>query len=119
MITKLKGYQVIVVGTNLAGNHAGEAAKQAKEDFGLQEGVAEGMSGQTYAFPTLTKDFKQRDHHDLKNSVKNFWHCAIEHPEVEFLMTPVGTGIAGYDTHYMKSLFQDMPKNVVLPPEWT
>lgn len=113
MITELKDNQVFVFGSNLAGKHFGGAARQAEEQFGAEMGIGEGLTGQCYAFPTLTKEFKQRDHIALQVSVDKLRNCAIDNPEKEFLLTKVGTGIAGYNESYIDTLFQNLPKNII------
>lgn len=118
MINELKENQVFVFGSNLAGKHIGGGAKQALEKFGAIEGQSEGLQGQSYAFPTLTKEFQQRHHLDLKESIRKLFHVAVEHDDKEFLLTKVGCGIAGYSEAYMKGMFRDMPKNVTLPEDW-
>jgi hypothetical protein len=115
MITFLKKNQIIVVGTNLNGFHGAGAAKQAKDKFGLKERYREGICGQTYAFPTLGFDMDKRSKESLKTSVDKFFMCAQQNKDKEFLMTAVGTGIAGFTLHYMESLFKNPPANVVLP----
>jgi|CZKZ01.1.fsa_nt_gi hypothetical protein len=117
MITSLKDNQFIVVGTNLAGQHGAGAAYQAYLNFGLEYGIGEGLSGQTYAFPTLERDMHQRGWKGLEAARDRFYSIARALPEKEFLMTPVGTGIAGYEPEYMKQLFINPPANVVLP-DW-
>lgn len=119
MITSLKPNEVFVFGSNLAGIHAGGAARQAKEQFAAKDGVGEGITGQCYAFPTLDEDFQKRSWVNLRFTTDTFFEYAVAHSDKKFLMTPVGTGIAGYDVDYMKSLFQNPPTNVVLPEEWT
>lgn len=74
-ITKLKENQIFVFGSNLNGNHAGGAARLAKDSFGAQDGVGEGMTGQSYAFPTLDTNMKKVSKKALearwKNKTKN------------------------------------------------
>lgn len=115
MITELKGNQFFVFGSNFAGEHHGGAAKQAYEKFGAEWGIGEGLSGRTYAFPTLERDMNKRGRRGLEKSRDRFFATARALPEKEFLMTPVGTGIAGYSHEEMKSLFENPPLNVVLP----
>ena len=117
MITKLKKNEVFVFGSNLNGNHAGGAAAQALK-WGAEMGVGEGHTGKCYAFPTLDKKMKKVSQTALKKSVKRFFTYAKEHPELTFLLTPVGTGIAGFTNEEIAPLFSDAPQNVVLPEEW-
>ena len=120
MITSLKENQIFVFGSNLAGKHIGGAAKQAKEQFGAIEGVAVGLMGQSYAFPTLDEKFEKLSFEQLQESLKRLYFTCEYYPEKEFLLTKVGCGIAGYPEHFMKSLFQNFshPKNLILPEDW-
>lgn len=118
MITKLGQEQVFVFGSNEAGIHGAGAARQAYEQFGACMGVGEGPTGQCYAFPTLDKNFKKRSIKDLQHSVRRFFAYARITPEKTFLLTPVGTGLAGYGIEEMKKLFKNAPKNVVKPKEF-
>ncbi len=118
MITKLNPNEIFVFGSNLAGNHAGGAAKQAKEQFGAEEGIGEGLTGRCYAFPTLNADFSKRSERQLCDSARKLSNCANDNPNKVFLLTKVGCGIAGFSEDYMKSLFTGMPNNVVKPKEW-
>lgn len=118
MINNLEQNQIIVVGTNLAGKHLGGAARQAHNDFGLVWGVGEGLYGKTYAFPTLTEDFGKRAIASLQESVRKLYQCCNDNQDKQFLLTPVGTGIAGYAVNEMKALFTNPPTNLVLPEEF-
>lgn len=52
-ITHLGKDEVFVFGSNLAGNHAGGAARIAHEKFGAVMGRGVGLQGQSYAIPTM------------------------------------------------------------------
>jgi hypothetical protein len=39
---------------------------------------------------------------------------AEQHPELTFLLTPVGCGIAGYTVEEVAPLFASVPENVVI-----
>ena len=52
-ILELKGNEIFVFGSNLAGAHAGGAARLAYERFGAVWGEGVGLHGQTYAIPTM------------------------------------------------------------------
>lgn len=115
-ITALADDQVFVFGSNLNGNHAGGAAKLAKEKFGAEEGVSEGLTGNSYAFPTLGKDMRKRIYQDLSVSAELLKETARENPDKVFLLTKVGCGIAGYEESYMKKFFEkNMPENIICP----
>ncbi len=112
MITQLRESQIIVVGTNLEGNHGAGAARQAHEQFGLTWGIGVGLSGQSYGIPTI------RGFQTLHCYVNQFLDFAEHYPEYEFLLTPIGTGIAGYTEEQIKPLFNNSPDNVVKPEGW-
>lgn len=117
-ISMLGPKEVFVFGSNLAGRHGAGAALQARYDFGAVYGVGEGLTGQCYAFPTLDAKFQRRTDEELQRARDQFYGVARALPEWRFLMTPVGTGLAGYPEEKMIRLFLNPPSNVVLPPEW-
>jgi hypothetical protein len=118
MITDLQPHERFVFGSNLGGHHYGGAAAQAYSDFGAQWGVAEGITGSSYAFPTLDAELKQMPMHRLKVARDKLYGTAIAHPELTFLLTKVGCGIAGYSEDEMRELFSDAPTNVRKPEGW-
>lgn len=118
MIVALKPNQVFVFGSNMAGNHAGGAARQAWLSFQAEQGIAEGPTGKCYAFPTLTEDFQRVSNTQLKASRLKFYKYAEAHPELEFLLTKVGCGIAGFSEATMKRLFKNAPANIRKPEGW-
>lgn len=118
MINELKPNQIFVFGSNLAGKHYGGAAKQAYEQFGAVMGIGKGVMGQTYAFPTLDKEFKQLSRNKIRRQVHFLFVFCDENPDKEFLLTKVGCGIAGIDESFMRSMFKNPRKNMVLPEDW-
>lgn len=118
MITELKANEIFVFGSNMLGSHAGGAALQAKTDFGAKEGIAEGLTGRCYAFPTLEREMTKRGINALERSRDRLYETALALPEKRFLLTKVGCGIAGYPEEEMKELFQHAPKNIIKPEDW-
>lgn len=118
MITELKENEVLVFGSNLRGEHLGGAARQAFEEFGATWDIGEGLSGQSYAFPTLDENMQRFGDGKLHCILHAFYRCVRAHPELTFLLTKVGCGIAGYDELIMKKLFNDAPRNVRKPEGW-
>lgn len=114
-ITSLEPGQIFVFGSNLAGRHGVGAALDAKKLFGAVNGVGVGAQGQSYAIPT-------KDHHlrvlpltGIQKHVTEFLAYVRLHPELEFLVTPIGTGLAGYDVKQIRPLFgESLPANVKL-----
>ena len=112
MISELGPDEVFVFGSNADGWHAGGAARTALERFGAVWGEGHGHHGRSYAIDTMSGLGV------LAEEVAAFVDYARAHPELRFLLTPVGTGIAGYAPEKVAPLFVDAPDNVVLPPEF-
>lgn len=104
--------EIIVVGSNKDGLHGGGAAAYAHRYFGLVWGCGEGLSGQTYALPTMEgiKSFRM--------AIERFKEFARNHTNIKFYLTRVGCGIAGYRDNQISPLFKDSPSNVVKPENW-
>lgn len=121
-ITEISETEVFVFGSNENGNHAGGAAKQAVEEFGAIEGVAEGLQGKSYAIPTLTKSMEKRTLEQISESVKQFYEFAEENAHLDFIVTKIGCGIAGFKVEEIARIFKAIdfiPFNVTLPMEFT
>lgn len=109
---------VFVFGSNLAGRHGKGAAEYARNVFGARMGVGEGPTGSAYALPTKDERIKTRKLAEIAVSAARFIDYAKAHPEIDFRMTPVGCGLAGYAHTHIAPLFLDAPANVLMPPEW-
>ncbi len=110
-IASLGENEIFVFGSNIQGSHGGGAAWYAHKNFGAEWGVGEGLTGRTYALPTMEGPTL------LKHAVDNFVACAKQHPELTFLVTAVGCGIAGYRPNEVAPLFREATslENVFLP----
>ncbi len=111
-ITDLKGDEVFVFGSNLAGMHGGGAAYIAFKQFGAVMGCGVGLRGQSYAIPTM-----QGGVETIKPYVDDFIAFAKEHPELFFYVTRIGCGIAGFRDKEIAPLFKEAHglENVCLP----
>lgn len=111
-ITELKDDEVFVFGSNLAGMHGGGAAWVAFRQFGAVMGCGVGLRGQSYAIPTM-----QGGVETIKPYVDDFIAFAAAHPELFFLVTRIGCGIAGFRDREIAPLFADAAgfPNVCLP----
>ena len=108
-IEELDEGEIFVFGSNGFGAHNGGAAAMAVAKFGAIYGQAEGLQGQSYAINTMD-GFEV-----MAEQVARFIEFAREHPELTFLVTEIGCGIAGYSPEEVAPLFKDAPENVVLP----
>lgn len=118
IITSLRFNEVFVFGSNLAGRHGAGAARQAHMQFGAKLGCGEGMTGQSYAFPTLNQALGKLPHSRLEEARDNLYWTCRQHADKRFLLTKVGCGLAGYNEDYMRLLFQNPPENLILPTDW-
>ena len=99
-IRTLKPNEIFVFGSNLQGAHAGGAARIALDHFGAIMGQGVGLQGQSYAIPTM-----QGGVNTILPYVEEFIHFAMEHPEMTFLVTRIGCGIAGFTPKEIAPLF--------------
>ena len=111
-IDKLTEGEIFVFGSNLAGQHMGGAARAAYDKFGAIWGQGVGLQGQSYAIPTM-----QGGVDTIKPYVDDFIEFARTHPEMRFLVTRIGCGIAGFKDAEIAPLFKDaIPiRNIFLP----
>lgn len=100
-IEELKDNQIFVFGSNLAGRHEAGAAKYAFDNFGAVWGQGVGLQGRSYAIPTM-----QGPVDSIKPYVDDFLDFARDHPEMEFLVTRIGCGIAGFTDEQIAPLFR-------------
>lgn len=114
MITSLKPNQVFVFGSNLAGRHGKGAALWAKR-FGAKNGQGLGRCKQTYAIPTKDRNIQTLPLRQIHGFVAEFIRHAIESENDEFLVTEIGCGLAGYSPRDIAPMFDECPRNVVLP----
>ncbi|MBR2064482.1 MAG: ADP-ribosylglycohydrolase family protein [Bacteroidales bacterium] len=111
-IDSLAPRQIFVFGSNEYGHHHGGAARAAYEKFGAVWGKGVGLSGRTYAIPTM-----QGGVETIRPYVDEFIDYARNRPELTYLVTRIGCGIAGFKDEEIAPLFigaLDLP-NVHLP----
>lgn len=114
-IIRLEPNEIFVFGSNLAGAHGGGAARIALDCFGAVWGQGVGLQGQSYAIPTM-----QGGVETIKPYVDEFIGFARQHPELKFLVTRIGCGIAGFRDEEIAPLFTAAieMENVILPKEF-
>jgi hypothetical protein len=109
---------IFVFGSNLGGKHLGGAARYAADNFGAEMGVGEGRTGQSYALPTMDAGFGVLSLGDIRDRIDDFKDYARDNPNLEFYVTRVGCGIAGYSDSQMAVLFVGSPSNCFFDPQW-
>lgn len=111
-ITELKPDEIFVFGSNLEGLHGGGAAYLAYRKWGAIWGQGIGLQGQTYGIPTM-----HGGPDAIRPYVDEFIKFAQVHPELKFLVTEIGCGIAGFTPEEIAPLFTEaIPiENIYLP----
>lgn len=107
-----------VFGSNLAGRHGRGAARDARLYFGAINGHGEGHQGQSYALPTKDHNLKTLPLREIKKHALQFLQHADRTPEIQYMLTRIGCGLAGFDDSEIAPLFANVPKNVWLPRSW-
>jgi len=116
---------IFVFGSNLKGIHGSGAAKVARFQFKAELGVGKGLTGQTYAFPTVSQPGAQYrlSHEDLEKEMIDFFKCVIENKDKVFYLTKIGCGLAGIPISEMREIFQKhyderFDTNLIYPKEF-
>ena len=111
-ISDLEENEIFVFGSNLEGSHGGGAAKTAHEKFGALWGKGAGLQGQSYGIPTMHGGVE-----DIQPYVDELIDFALANPGLQFLVTRVGCGIAGFHDSEIAPLFYRAAtvQNIYLP----
>lgn len=109
---------IFVFGSNLAGRHGKGAALFAFQHHGAKYGVGEGPTGNAYAIPTKNVVLQPLALDIIDYHVGVFLFYARQHPELQFEVTRIGCGLAGYSDHQIAPMFAEAPANCVLPKGW-
>lgn len=117
-ITHIAPNEIFVFGSNEAGRHGAGAARQAFLFFGAKWRVGRGRTGQCYAIPTKDRGVQTLPLEAIAFNVAEFLAYARQHPELTFLVTAIGTGLAGYSPKQIAPMFAGAPANVRLPAKF-
>ena len=110
--------KIFVFGSNQGGRHGKGAALTARQSYGAVYGVGYGRTGNAYAIPTKGVDLRPLRLQDIELYVCGFLRYARAHPELEFQVTRVGCGLAGYKDSDIAPLFRGAPENCEMPEGW-
>ncbi len=106
---------IFVFGSNLAGRHGAGAALEARRHHGAILGQGVGRQGNSYAIPTKDIKLQPLPLYTIRRHALRFLDYARKHPELEFKLTAVGTGLAGYMVEQIAPMFKGAPANVIQP----
>jgi hypothetical protein len=109
---------IFVFGSNLAGRHGKGAALEARQKHGAIYGQGRGLQGNSYAIPTKDYELHILPLGNIEPFVAEFCLFALNHPEMEFNVTRIGCGLAGYTDKDIAPMFKDAPENCKLPEGW-
>lgn len=109
---------IFVFGSNLAGRHGAGAALDAVRYWGATPGVGVGLQGQSYALPTKDEYLITLPRYKIEHYISEFVALAEDATDIDFQVTRVGCGLAGYRDEQIAPLFNGAPENCHLPLGW-
>jgi hypothetical protein len=107
------GSHIFVFGSNLGGRHGKGAALEAKNHWGAVCGVGSGSRGQSYAIPTKDRRLRTLPLRLIGGYIDMFCLYASYYPELTFLVTAVGCGLAGFAIEDILPFWKNAPPNCV------
>lgn len=112
--------RIFVFGSNREGRHGRGAAEVARKVYGALLGQPRGLQGNAYAIVTkeLRPDHPKVTIGEIKTEVDEFLAFAAGLPSYEFVVTPIGCGLAGFSPEQIAPLFVGATPNVHLPQEF-
>jgi hypothetical protein len=112
--------EIFVFGSNMQGIHGKGAAKAALENWGAKMGQGFGLQGNSYAIPTKETPYKPMGLLEINTYVAEFILHTQNHPDNHYLVTPIGTGLAGHSACDIAPMFWLVAhaSNVKLPAEF-
>lgn len=109
---------IFVFGSNLAGRHGRGAALYARLYHGARNGFGNGYQGNSYAIPTKDYNIQTLPLESIGVYVTHFLDFARVYPQLEFEVTRIGCGLAGYQETDIAPMFKGAPPNCHLPEGW-
>ena len=119
-IKKLEQGHIFVFGSNLSGRHGKGAAKTAL-GWGAKWGQAAGLQGRTYGIPTKDASIRRTlTVTEIEPFVDEFIEFAKNNPNLIFLVTEIGCGLAGHKQKDIAPLFVNAVdvENIYLPSKF-
>ena len=119
-IKKLEQGHIFVFGSNLSGRHGKGAAKTAL-GWGAKWGQGSGLQGRTYGIPTKDASIRRTlTVIEIKPFVDEFIEFSKNNPDLTFLVTEIGCGLAGHKQKDIAPLFINAVdvENIHLPEKF-
>jgi len=109
---------VLVFGSNEAGIHGAGAAKEAYQKHGARWGFSYGHMGESFAIPTKDLDIQTLPIERVQQYVQGFLAYAKGHPKLNFKVTRIGCGLAGFSDEDIAPLFVGGQANIYYDGAW-
>ena len=109
---------IFTFGSNLAGIHGAGAARYAIRHCGAVWGKGYGHYGNSFAIPTKDENIMQMDLLDIKVYVDSFLEYAKNNSDIDFKVTQIGCGLAGYKPKHIAPMFFGAPSNCYFDTAW-
>lgn len=107
--------KIFVFGSNEFGVHGAGAAAYALRFKGAVWGQGVGLQGESYALPTKDFEINTLDIKIVGDYVADFIGFAKDNPGMDFEVTAIGCGLAGFTPKQIAPFFKEAPDNCVLP----
>jgi hypothetical protein len=119
-IKDLEANEVFVFGSNESGIHGAGAARLAYDRFGARIGQGFGLIGQSFALPTKDWSVMTLELDIIEFYINRFEEYVRTNSHLNFMITRIGCGLAGYDAEDIAPLFKNFIEleNVYLPEDF-
>lgn len=109
---------VFCFGSNEAGIHGAGAAAYAYKKEGARWGEGYGRYGNSFAIPTKNRQLQTLSLSWIRGYVEGFKAYAAGQSDLEFKVTQIGCGLAGYEPKDIAPMFADAPMNCTFDEKW-
>ena len=109
---------IFVFGSNLRGVHGAGAAYHALKNEGAVPGQGVGHYGNSYAIPTKDFRIETLPLKSIEYYVDGFILYARYNQHLQFKVTRIGCGLAGYTNEDIAPMFANAPENCHFDMEW-
>lgn len=110
--------QCFVFGSNTAGVHGAGAAQYAYNKKGARYGHGYGLSGESWAIPTKDDNIQSLPLDLINCFVAGFLAFATVKRKMNFMVTRIGCGLAGYTDAEIAPMFKGAPTNCMFDEAW-
>ena len=104
--------KIFVFGSNEAGRHGKGAALWALRNRNAHYGQGYGLQGQSFAIPTKDHNLDPLPLEVIKRYTEAFLRVAEVNSHLEFEVSRIGCGLAGYTDDEIGPMFKGAPPNV-------